>query len=539
MALLGLAIAAYVLCLTHLSFRRYDHYAATYDLAVYDQAVWLISRGHSPFLTLRGLHLLADHFTPILFLFAPVYWIWASPKSLLLLQTIALGLSAIPVYCLVRHRLQSAPFALGFACIYLLYPALQWMNTFDFHPDVLATPLLLGAFYWAQTEKWKPCLALLCLALLTKEIVGLTVFLMGAFVFLKHRRQGFFIMTLGGAGVAVALATICYFNDGTPSAYSSLYSRYGDSPFSIIKNILLHPISTASNLNAEDNRVYATHLLLPLLFLPLAAPEVLALAAPGVLSSLLSYRPGMHTIFLHYTATVTPFTIIAAVVGFQRVRNWGNRFSTGMVVLFLAAAALEATRWSPWRIKPFPLAKELSQNQAQEINRMLRHIPEHAAVSAQVVLTSHLSHRMQVYTFPNPFYQASWGNSAQTLHQQMGEEYAPCPPEQLAERIRQSSIEYVMLCPLTATFPLTSNYPYFAVMVLQNPSFGIVDIGSDCVLLRRNANHQRGLRGLERASGVRIKQPSDIGKAFRIWARCRCSECEKASYRAYGSKGDS
>ena len=86
---LALAILLYCVIFTRLTFSLFERCAyMNFDLAIFDQAVWLISRGETPFVTVRGLHILADHFSIILYLLAPLYWLAATPKTLLLAQTV-------------------------------------------------------------------------------------------------------------------------------------------------------------------------------------------------------------------------------------------------------------------------------------------------------------------------------------------------------------------------------------------------------------------------------------------------------------------
>ncbi|HTN80980.1 MAG TPA: DUF2079 domain-containing protein, partial [Acidimicrobiales bacterium] len=47
----------------------------SFDLGIYDQAVWLLSRFHDPFVTVRGLEFFGHHVNPILLLFVPFYWL--------------------------------------------------------------------------------------------------------------------------------------------------------------------------------------------------------------------------------------------------------------------------------------------------------------------------------------------------------------------------------------------------------------------------------------------------------------------------------
>ena len=47
-----------------------------FDIGIFDQALWLLANGHEPFVTLRGLHVLGDHASYLLYLMAPLYWLW-------------------------------------------------------------------------------------------------------------------------------------------------------------------------------------------------------------------------------------------------------------------------------------------------------------------------------------------------------------------------------------------------------------------------------------------------------------------------------
>lgn len=59
------------------------------DLAHFDQAIWLASRGREPMSTFFGETLLEDHFGPGMLVFAPLYRIVATPVWLILGQVVA------------------------------------------------------------------------------------------------------------------------------------------------------------------------------------------------------------------------------------------------------------------------------------------------------------------------------------------------------------------------------------------------------------------------------------------------------------------
>src|SRR5207247_1544867 len=78
-----------------------------FDMGIYDQAIWLLSRFKDPFVTVRGLEYFGHHVNPITVLFVPAYWLGAGPHFLYLAETAALALGAVPVWLLARDRLGS------------------------------------------------------------------------------------------------------------------------------------------------------------------------------------------------------------------------------------------------------------------------------------------------------------------------------------------------------------------------------------------------------------------------------------------------
>jgi hypothetical protein len=53
--------------------RHESFHSTAFDLAIFDQAVYLISQGQTPFVTVRNLHILGDHAALILYPIALLY----------------------------------------------------------------------------------------------------------------------------------------------------------------------------------------------------------------------------------------------------------------------------------------------------------------------------------------------------------------------------------------------------------------------------------------------------------------------------------
>src|SRR5207237_3211494 len=84
----------------------------------------------------------------------------------LCLQTLVVASGAFPAFWLARLRLRNELAAVGIAVLYLLYPALQQAEIFDFHAVTLTCALLLFTLYFMYTRRtvWLFVFAILSMA---------------------------------------------------------------------------------------------------------------------------------------------------------------------------------------------------------------------------------------------------------------------------------------------------------------------------------------------------------------------------------------
>ena len=318
-------IAAYALLFGVISIIKYRYYLYNdIDLALFAQALDRLLHG-SMFSSIRGMNWLGDHSSFVLFLLAPIYAVFRHPVTLLLVQTLALALGAIPVYRIARRTIGSDTAALLFAAIYLAYPAVGYTNLFEFHPETLCTTTLLFTFDALLAGQGRAAFAWAFVSLLGKEDVALVVLMAGlwsAFV-LKPRQP-----RLGAALGAMAIASLVvsfgvlkpHWNAGE-AEYARMYGAWGATFGEVIAHVLRNPLGALQTLfmtpgAPADSQLKAQlhlQLLLPLAFLPLLRPLTLLLALPVLAAHLLSGRIQQHTIVFQYTALVTPAYIVAAI----------------------------------------------------------------------------------------------------------------------------------------------------------------------------------------------------------------------------------
>ena len=165
--------------------------SSAYDFGLYDQGIWLLSRGHSPFVTLMGRNLFGDHSSFILVLLIPLYWVVSSTALLFIVQSIVIAVGALPVYWFSRDRLRSEALAAVLAGVYLIHPSIGWTNLENFHPDAALGTLIAFAVWSANAKRWGWYWVAVGLSLAVKEDVAFVLIPLGIWVaFRIDRKRG-------------------------------------------------------------------------------------------------------------------------------------------------------------------------------------------------------------------------------------------------------------------------------------------------------------------------------------------------------------
>ena len=163
LALLLSFILTYVVFFSYVTISRmFALQTYAYDLGIYNQAIHSTLTGHGFLYYTADLvanpsgSVFGVHVTFILLIITPFYGLFAAPQTLLVVQSLALALAAIPVYLLAENKLQSKNLALVFSSVFLLSPALMGINWYDFHPEAFIVLPMLFAFYFAEKNRWVP-----------------------------------------------------------------------------------------------------------------------------------------------------------------------------------------------------------------------------------------------------------------------------------------------------------------------------------------------------------------------------------------------
>lgn len=397
------AIISYAAFFSYLSILKYNNYIYNdFDLAIDAQALWNIIHG-SCYSSIHQIIFLGNHMRLVLFLIAPLYAIFTSPVLLLVVQSVFLGLGAYPLYRIAKDVLD-AKFALAIALSYLLYPALMYMNLFEFHPTALATCLLMFMLYYFYQGKFRAFIISAILALSCQENIALLLVTTGIFaIFVKKEKKWFVVpAAIGAIYFYISIFKIMpYFNNGTIE-FGSLYSHLGPNICQAAVNIVLNPFKTIGILLSPENIFLLFGLFTPLLFLPFLYMPLLLVASPVFLQHMLSSRFMEHTIFYHYSAELIPFIFVAAVYGIKRLICVLDKPIDRRALLWLVVivATVSSVHMGPLaRISESIEAWKSRRDVSLQISRFISQIPPDAAVAATFEFLPKLSNRKYLYSF--------------------------------------------------------------------------------------------------------------------------------------------
>ena len=406
---MALLVAAYVFWFCLLSFKTYNGYGyPPFDLAIFDQGLWLLTHFHAPFVTIMGRNLFGDHTSFILLLVAAFYRLVPEPQGLLVLQVLLLAGTAIPIYALAQKRIGSTAIATLLAASYLLNPALQNGNMEQFHPEAFQVLIIAMALYAAV--EWKPVLlaTMVVLALLVKEDTALLVVPLGVWVLWRRDRVfGLGIVTAGVAWAAIANGLIIPAILGA-SYYSSRIPFGGWH--GLLDTLVRSPGQVWSYLGSQGRPFYIWQMGFSAGWAFLISPEVAAVGLAVLGENILSNDPYMHQVLYHYSMPLVPVLAIGTVMAIATVRSKMRR---DLVTVLVAACALVSCVL--WGLAPFsrdlffPTGYNLQSGTIRAAGYLEARLPPAAVVTAWYPLVSHIDHRTQVYVWPTPFSAINWG----------------------------------------------------------------------------------------------------------------------------------
>ncbi|MFE9427970.1 DUF2079 domain-containing protein [Kitasatospora sp. NPDC006697] len=317
---------------------RYQRFGApSWDLGIFTEEVKGYAHFGAPILSIKGpgFNALGDHWSPIVALLAPLWWLWPSSAMLLVVQAGLFAWSVGVVSDTAERLLGGRSKGLLIGVAYGLSWGLQRALDFEFHEIAFAVPLLAVIGRQLLLGRWDRAAWWAMPLVLVKEDLGLTVTAVGVVLMVMARRwaAGAVLVLFGFGCMALTMgALIPHFN---PQHQYDYWSKLPDGGHPRLWHLLLAPFTRWT--------VWKTcgWLFGIVGFLALRSPLVL-LALPTLAWRFGSANPMFWGTDWHYSATLMPILFLALVDVVARARRSRRPllkgFAEGMVPASAAIA---------------------------------------------------------------------------------------------------------------------------------------------------------------------------------------------------------
>ena len=374
--------------------RHYLLHSTGFDLGIYDQVAWQISRGFQASSTLLGLHHLGNHGAWAFYLIGLPYKIWPNIQWLLASQAMALSLTALPLAAIARQSGLKQTLSWLVCILWWLQPQVFNTNLFDFHPEVWSMPALAGAILFSRQNKPLPWFA--CLIWLLGCRDGLTLIVIGlGFSELINRRWRWGLTAIGlGFSWLIFLSEYLYpwinGNSSGPAALAN-FSSLGDSVPSILIGFVQQPWMLLKIVPWAETPFYLLLLTVPtVLFWRRNSLPILASALPLLMVNVLSSNTAQRDLNYHYNLS---FAVIAVVASIDGLRSSGcQRWPFRRLIW---TAICWATLAKPWFFTGHYLNRISQLENVTEAIRLIH--PENHVLTSNY-LAPQLTHRKVIHT---------------------------------------------------------------------------------------------------------------------------------------------
>lgn len=379
--------------------------APNFDFGIFCNIYYNLKESFQPLSTCERDTLLshfAVHFSPILYLLVPIYYIFPSPITLQIAQVLLLMSGAIPLWLLMKKYKLNATIKMFLTIAYCSYPAICFGCIYDFHENCFILPLLLWMFYFYEMNRKIPMFIFAFLVLTVKEEAFAYVFIFAFYILVarKDYKKAIALMALSLVYFGFAVFYISHFGEGIMSNRFANLKLPNEGLLGVIKTVFKTPMLVFNELfrssSSDSGKLtYFLQLFIPLAMLPLMTKKFsrLILVCP-LLINLLSDYYYQCDIGKQYSFGMTAFFFYVSVINLNEIEKRKGVYMT----LSAAVMSIVITLSLMYpRIVNYSLNYSVNKSAYERITQVLDEIPDDASVTASTFFVPKLAKRKVIY----------------------------------------------------------------------------------------------------------------------------------------------
>ncbi|MGL5059318.1 MAG: DUF2079 domain-containing protein [Microcoleus sp.] len=411
---------------------RYYSFLATYDCGLFNQVFWnsvrgklfessLSSAASSDSLIERKLSYpfyihLGQHFVIDFVLWMPIYALFQSSITLIVLQVALIAAAGIVLYFLARHYL-SVPVSIAIVASYYGANGIIGPTLGNFYEHCQLPLFLFSLLLALEKQKWVWFWVFVALTLGIREDTGISLFGIGAYLITSRRypRIGIALCALSFSYVALITNTVMpIFSDDNSRLYLASYFKKflkteNPSTLELLWAIITQPqIIIQVFLTDIIRRIrFILGLWLPLAFVPaISLPAWIMSSFPLAVLLLQVANKSATSINTRYTLGVIPLLVYAVILWWsehpEKFKPRLHRFWMGCIGLSLFFTVTSNPDRALYFLTPYSLNPWVYQSlttqlaHAADLQTVLKLIPQDASVSTSGYIVPHLSNRRNI-----------------------------------------------------------------------------------------------------------------------------------------------
>lgn len=388
------------------SLLRYKTYSApNFDFGIFSHMYYNMRTTFQPVSTCERDMLLshfAVHFSPALYVFLPIYFVFPFPETVAVCQTLAIYSAVIPFILIGKKLNLSAKSLVLCAAIFAASSALAGSSSYDFHENCLLVPFLMWMFYFYETKKTPLLFLFAILTLMVKEDAFVYVAVFAVYIFISNKDyiKGIVLAVVAVVWFVAACSYLEQFGTGIMSYRYDAMVGENESLFGIIKTLITNPAYSIQQIFSTTDKsytkvLYFLQMFCPVAFLPLITkkPSRMILVLPILLNLLTDYSY-QYNVYFQYGFGIGSFLLYATILNISDIEEEKRDFTA------LIAAGLAVMMYFTLFI---PKVNDLAEKYIdkaemyEEMDEVLAQIPEDKTITASTRLVPHLTNRKEIY----------------------------------------------------------------------------------------------------------------------------------------------
>jgi len=407
-----LLISTILYLLTLVVLRYFLFKTVTFDFGIFSQMYYYMKETGIPYTTCERDQLLshfAVHFSPVYYLFLPIYMIFPHPVTIIILQLFIVFLGVIPLYLICKGKKLNNIITFGILTAFIFYPTMRGGLFYDFHENKFLPFMLLWLLYFLDKENIKRLyknigiFVFLLLALMVKEDAAIYTACIGLFnIFYKTKKdeklRGLFVFGFSVIYFFAVLVMLSKFGTGTfVGRYDNYMLNIDDGLFVMLANILKNPAYMVNQLMTAEKLEFFIWTMLPLLFIPFRQKKLTAfiLFIPYIVINLMTDYSYMYNINFQYTYGSCTLLIYMAVLSFEGKKTYRNIKLAVLIAIVAIFSGVNSIADRNIYYKDYVVLKE----ENKELINLLENIPKKYSVRATTTYVPQLSMRREVYRY--------------------------------------------------------------------------------------------------------------------------------------------